>query len=290
MTRNSQSINPLKLDSLKLSELNQLPSCTAIYFAIDANDRILYVGKADNLRSRWQNHHRKHQLQEISEICPIRIAWLPWNCEGVMEAEKFFIQTHQPLLNGTLVKLPEVVPSETIFTTFLKTFSRRIIILGIQPISIENSLPHVHLKYNWEDCSPKGTAAKIKNFIKDNKTKNTSIKFRRQRYIDNSDIKNLRPGSRIRKVLCRKNRSYNNHWQLACNGVIIHITPAGYDYEDFGRYQELKSKTEFKTLAGVRIRAITAANLADIGNRDFYFFSDLLSYEEDIVPLLWSSY
>ena len=35
----SERFNPLQLPSVNLSELNKLPECTAIYFAIDAEEK-----------------------------------------------------------------------------------------------------------------------------------------------------------------------------------------------------------------------------------------------------------
>lgn len=45
-------LNPLTLSSVPLCEQKHLPECAAIYFAIDVNNRILYVGKAKNLAVR----------------------------------------------------------------------------------------------------------------------------------------------------------------------------------------------------------------------------------------------
>lgn len=203
------SINPLKLPSVHLSELKKLPDCTAIYFAIDSENRILYVGQAANLALRWRNHHRQYQLEEIDKTSTVRVAWLAWNSAGLDEAEKTLIKHFHPLLNGTEVESPAIIPSEVILRDFLKAFSRRLIIIGMKP-KTTNELPNVYLKYDWTDCSLKGTAAKIKNFIQQNKDKNTSLKFQWQKYIR---IRNevVRPGSRLQKVIalrCNHTQSF----------------------------------------------------------------------------------
>ncbi|MCC5612198.1 GIY-YIG nuclease family protein [Nostoc sp. CHAB 5834] len=65
---NPQTVNPLALPSILLEQRKQLPECTAIYFAIDVNDKIQYIGKSNNLRNRWKNHHREKLLGSIGKI------------------------------------------------------------------------------------------------------------------------------------------------------------------------------------------------------------------------------
>lgn len=271
-------INPFELPSVQLCELKKLPSCTAIYFAIDSKDRLLYVGQATNLAARWRNHHRQYQLREIDKEFPVKIAWKAWNETGLAETEKILIKKFHPLLNGTEVESPIIVPSEKIFREFLKTFSRRLIIIGTQ-YKGNTELTNVYLKYDWADCSPKGTAARIKKFIQENKDKNTSLKFQWNKYgkLFNEAV---RPGSRAQKVNARKNRSYNNYWQVACNGVLIHITPTHY-------YKNLKLSTDTKELAGIKIRALTKVGLAEMSSKYSHDFLGMYSYEKDPIPLLW---
>lgn len=272
-------IAPFELPSVHLSQLKELPNCTAIYFAIDSKNRVLYVGQAINLLSRWKNHHREHQLEEIDKDFPVRIAWQAWNEEGLSEAEKALIKSFHPLLNATEVKTPVTIPSELILRDFLKLFSRRLIIIGVQP-KTTNQLPNIHLKYDWTDCSPKGTTAKIKSFIQENKDKNTNLKIRRKPYGRINPPEIFRPGSRVQKVNARENRSYNNYWYMACNGSIIHITPTHY-------YRKLKEVTDPKELAGIKLRAVTTFAFSDMTSRYRYEFSGLSCFESDLIPLLW---
>ena len=271
--------DPFGLPSIRLSEIKKLPSCAAIYFAIDSEGRVLYVGQATNLAARWKNHHREFQLGEMDKSCPVRIAWQTWNEEDLNEAEKYFIQTFHPLLNGTEVKAPSTIPSEFILRDFLKIFSRRLIIIGIQARS-NRELPHIHLKYDWTNCSPKGTAAKIKSFIQQNKDKNTSMKIKRKPYgrIEHAEV--FRPGSKAHKVNARENRSYNNHWYMACNGAIIDITPTDH-------YQEFKERTVTKELAAIKLRSVTEVAFSEMSSRYYYEFSGLTCFHHDLIPLLW---
>lgn len=279
----SISLDPLQLPSLPLSERKQLPTCTAIYFAIDSNNRVLYVGKAKDLAARWKNHHRFYKLEEIDKESSVRLAWQAWNEEDLSAAEKSLITNFQPLLNNTKVETPAVVPSEVVLQDFLKTFSRRLIIFGIEP-KTPDKLLNVHLKYDWTDWSPKGTAARVKEYIRQNQDKNTSLKFKRHRYskFDSFAVETFRPGSRAQRTTARQHRSYNNHWELACNGVVVHITPVD-------SYREYKKQTQLVKLAGVNCRAITQEAFSQARSKSNYEFSKLSCFTSDPVPLLWSN-
>lgn len=277
----STALDPLQLPSVPLVERKQLPNCAAIYFAIDANNRFLYVGKAKNLAARWKNHHRIHKLEEIDKECSVRLAWQAWNEEDLEEVERNSIIKFQPLLNNTEVETPTIIPSEVVLRDFLKTFSRRLIICGIEP-KTPDKLLNVHLKYDWKNCSSKGTAAKIKEYIKQNKDKNTNLRFKRHRYshFDLFAGEVFRPGSRAQRTIARQHRSYNNHWEFACNGVVIHITPTDY-------YSKYKEATELTKLAGINFRAITQSAFTEAEQNNNYELSTLSCFTNDPVPLLW---
>jgi hypothetical protein len=52
------------LPSIDLSQRNRLPKSPAVYYVIQpwrmifGKKPILYIGKAQNIRTRWQNHHK----------------------------------------------------------------------------------------------------------------------------------------------------------------------------------------------------------------------------------------
>jgi hypothetical protein len=277
----SVSINPLQLPSVLLKERKTLPTCAAVYFAIDERDRILYIGKARNLLTRWRNHHRLHKLAEIDREVPVRLAWQPWSVDDLHELEKSSIQHFQPLLNNTEVETPAVIPSEVVLQGFLKAFSRRLIILGVEPKTVDR-LPNVHFKYDWQDWSARGTAAKIKAYIQQHQDQNTSLKFKRHRHSRFEEFapEVFRPGSRAQRTTARQHRSYNNHWEFACNGVVFHVTPT----DD---YREHKAQTQTVKLAGVNFRAITETKFLELQANQSFEFANLVCYEADLVPLLW---
>lgn len=277
----STSLNPFELSSVSLCERKHLPSCTAIYFAIDSQNRILYVGKAKNLAARWKNHHRLHALENIDREHPVRLAWQAWNEESLNEAEKILILSHQPLLNNTKVEIPVVIPSEHTVREFLKIFSRRLIICGVIP-KTPDKLFEVHLEYDASDHSAKGTASKIKDFINQTKDKNTSLRFKRHRvYRDLHAFAGqmLRPGSRMHRTLARQYKAHNNHWEFRCNGVAVHITATSF-------YRDYKQHTQTVKLAGINCRSITQEALIE-AQRINRLPSNLFVYTKDPIPLLW---
>lgn len=278
------SLDPLQLPSLPLAERKQLPTCTAIYLAIDSSNRILYVGKARNLAVRWKNHHRLHKLEEIDKDSSVRLAWQAWNEDDLSEAEKGLIAHFHPLLNNTKVENPAVIPSEFTLIDFLKTFSRRLIIFGLESKTAEK-LANVYLRYDWRDCSPKGTAAKIREYIKQNQGNNTSLKFKRHAYCKFESFSRgiiVRPGSREYKSRAREHRSYNNHWEFACNGVVFHVTPESF-------YGDLKQQTQIVKLAGVNLRVLTQEALSSVQEKSGKFSLGLSCFTTDPVPLLWTN-
>jgi hypothetical protein len=54
------------IPSLHLTERAKLPPKPGIYFVYTPDHKILYVGKADNLRTRWNSHHRYQYFIEAS--------------------------------------------------------------------------------------------------------------------------------------------------------------------------------------------------------------------------------
>lgn len=271
-----------ELPYVTLSERQQLPDCAAVYFVIDVNDRILYVGQAKNLLARWKNHHRLYKLEQLNQESPVRLAWQVCNEEDLSEIEKRLITEYQPLLNNTQVELPSVIPSEVVLREFLKAFSRRLIIAGIKP-KTDDRLLEVHIIFDWRDASPKGTANRIKEFISANRDKNTSLKFKHHKFTKFKHFTGeiLRPGSRALKVMARQHRSYNNRWELACNGVIIHIKPTN-NYSD---YKEM-TMTQRVKIAGVKFRALPPSMFTEDNGKNHELYS-LSPYIDDPIPLFW---
>ncbi len=95
------SIDISQLPSLPLSEGDNLPSCTAIYFVSLDSGELLYVGKAVNLYTRWRSHHRCKQLESLQNVY---ISWIEVESSvNLDDLEANFIASFQPRLNGTVI-------------------------------------------------------------------------------------------------------------------------------------------------------------------------------------------
>ena len=116
-----------KLPSVPLSQKANLDRCSSIYFALDSNNNVLYVGRAINLLFRWRDHHRFEQLSEINRTNPIRIAWWECNPEQLKQAEEHFIKVYKPRLNNTIVS---TIPQGKI-SIFVSKLAINNIIMGL---------------------------------------------------------------------------------------------------------------------------------------------------------------
>jgi len=95
---NVETINPLDLPNLPLEERRALPDCAAIYFVLDNDDAVLYIGRAISLVRRWMAHHRAKQLLGIGST---RIAWLAVSDIALLDdIERACIIHFEPSLNG----------------------------------------------------------------------------------------------------------------------------------------------------------------------------------------------
>jgi DNA-binding XRE family transcriptional regulator len=56
-----------------LKATNGFPEDPAIYFAIDSQGVVQYIGRSVNVRTRWKNHHRYEELEQMEGV---KIAYL----------------------------------------------------------------------------------------------------------------------------------------------------------------------------------------------------------------------
>lgn len=84
------------LPSLSINDLAQLPDKAGIYY-VTAGWRIFYVGRAQNLRQRWQRHHRYPQFRLLSPFGRLHYRLVKPNC--LDRQEKLDIQRLKPHWN-----------------------------------------------------------------------------------------------------------------------------------------------------------------------------------------------
>ena len=87
-----RSLNFHQLSSILLANRANLPDHSAIYFALDDTNRVLYIGQAGNLRARWQgqSHHRIDQLARLHKKSPVRLGWVPCAAALLTEMENHY--------------------------------------------------------------------------------------------------------------------------------------------------------------------------------------------------------
>ena len=99
------TINPIALPSVPLEDRLQLPTKPCIYFAIDSQDVVQYIGRSINPRHRWKNHHRHNDLESIGGV---RIAYLTVDANLLNDVESSLIKWFKPPMNrqSVLVQSP----------------------------------------------------------------------------------------------------------------------------------------------------------------------------------------
>lgn len=137
------------LPFVALPQRAQLPNCPAIYFAIDHQDRVLYIGKASNLLARWKEHHRFEQLNRLHKKSPVRLAWLDCSsCIDQLDAiESHYIAVYKPLLNGTKVPAKKITAAEIALQETLSKLAKYCVVFGVAPASEIHPLPTINIRY-----------------------------------------------------------------------------------------------------------------------------------------------
>lgn len=88
----------MTLPSVPLEQKLLLPHAPGVYFVLDAEKNVLYIGRTKSLCIRWLNHHR---LQQFEKLMSLSIAWLLLtSLDELSEVEACCIDYFQPPYNG----------------------------------------------------------------------------------------------------------------------------------------------------------------------------------------------
>lgn len=119
------------LPSLPLTNRKQLPAISAVYFCLDSNGQLLYVGKTVNLQQRWQQHHRYAQLELIEGV---QLAWMSCEVELLEDTEEDLISLLSPLYNRAPVARPRIRQTSDVpnFSITAYLFSRLRVLMAEQ--------------------------------------------------------------------------------------------------------------------------------------------------------------
>jgi hypothetical protein len=124
----------LKLPSVEFKRRDILPSISGIYYVVDENNLIWYIGQAQNLYSRWRgnSHHRLFQLLSQKKK-KFQIYYKAVVTDVLDEIERSEIIKYSPHLNQSSIKRKNVYPTETLLRETLIKLSGYLVILGVEP-------------------------------------------------------------------------------------------------------------------------------------------------------------
>jgi predicted GIY-YIG superfamily endonuclease len=124
----------LALPKVALQVKQILPEYSGIYYVLDETNNIWYIGKAKNLRKRWQGkaHHRIYQL-EAQKKQHFAIYYEQISKFQLDSLEKQRIEKYHPHLNASPVKTKNVHPTETLLRETIIAISDFAFILGVEP-------------------------------------------------------------------------------------------------------------------------------------------------------------
>lgn len=255
----------LQLPYIGLKNRAILPELSGIYYVIDENFIIWYIGKAKNLRTRWagDNHHRLDQLQkQRKKLFTIYYELVPESLLDATEQER--IEQHSPQLNGTKVKVKKLRPTETLLRETLANLAPYSFILGVESAR-KQDLKFIEDSLYWRDNGrvKKGilplTVIHICINVSELSTGtsgNSAIRFIRNIFRKRSNYsKNWESASKY------KNRAEYSVKVLLVNGFVIEV--CGIWQEALKYIQDY----ELTQLANVDMRAVDEASLVIIKNK-----------------------
>jgi len=95
------------MTSIKQNQIKQIPTKPGVYFFKDVDNKIIYIGKAKNLRNRVRSYFQKSKHQSAKNISLIKrianVEWLVVRSEvEALLTEANLIKQHQPHYNVSL--------------------------------------------------------------------------------------------------------------------------------------------------------------------------------------------
>lgn len=101
-----EAINIQSLPSLFVLKRDELPEVSSVYFVVNQDNDVEYIGRTKNLRKRWKAHHLLNLLGKDNSL---RIAWLKVDNQSLLsEIEKTLIKRFNPNFNRVVKEVKEV--------------------------------------------------------------------------------------------------------------------------------------------------------------------------------------
>jgi len=240
-----------------------LPEYSGIYYVLDENQTVWYIGQAKNIRKRWQGkaHHRIYQLESQKKY-HFYIYYEAVNACDLNTVEKQRIQQYDPHLNESPVKTKKVLPAETLLRETISAISNFAFIVGVED-------KHKIYICVDEECLKK---------IYDVQSENEKIAL-------------------IKKVFISR-KIYACQWENTFSGLNVVLTVHGISISInyWSRWQVTEDIDHFRdyiqtTLSQEPIKALTPESLAKICqqvNEAKGYFPRLAVYTSDLIKPLFN--
>lgn len=85
------------LPSISYDQKARLPYKPGVYFVVDSDDTVVYVGKSRDIRMRWLNHELRGRVKNGNYT----IRWMEVPIHKLDSTEQVFIDQYRPAWNKT---------------------------------------------------------------------------------------------------------------------------------------------------------------------------------------------
>lgn len=276
----------LELPKVSLMAKQLLPEYSGIYYVLDESNNVWYIGRAKNLRKRWQGkyHHRFYQLQAQKKK-HFTIYYEQVNESQLDSVEKQRIENYHPHLNSSPVKPKKVRPTETLLRETITVIADFAFLLGVEPPRKEIQS---QITIDWL-AQKKILGLSVIHVCLDIEI----FKKKFQPDSINEQEALLKAAFSTRKVYANKWESlYSFIYRLSLNGYLVEVNY----WSRFFPKEEPEGLREYTetTLAQETIRAITPESLAKIQkqtdkeSQSALYLKRLNPYRSDLIKPLFN--
>lgn len=278
----------LQLLKVPLQAKQLLPEYSGIYYVLDENNNVWYIGKAKNICKRWQGkaHHRIYQL-EAQKKKNFTIYYEQVTESQLDSVEKQRIEKYHPHLNSSPVKTKKVRPVETLLRETITAIADFAFLLGVEPPRKEIQS---QITVDWL-AQKKILGLSVIHVCLDI----DDLKEKYQPSIEEEEAL-IKMAFSSRKAYASKWESfppvYSFMYRLYVNGYVVEVNYWNRWYSQ-EKLQEIREYTE-TTLAQESIRALTPESLAKIKNqaeeneRYVLHLKRLTPYNVDLIKILFN--
>ncbi|AVH66941.1 GIY-YIG nuclease family protein [Nostoc sp. 'Peltigera membranacea cyanobiont' N6] len=258
----------LQLPHISIKSRELLPENSGIYYVLDEQFIVWYVGQAKNLRSRWagDSHHRLDQLQkQRKKQFVIYYELVAKSYLNAMERQR--IEEYNPQLNGTKIKTKKLHPTETLLRETLTILAPYSFVLGVEPPRKQDP-KLINDSIHWRDDWRVQKAVLPLNVI------HVCINLKELEEL----AKDWRSVNRFLKQVFKQRTNYSDNW--ACKGQIKdekyglfflrRLLVNGFAVEIYRAAKEALEHIqgyELTQLAGVDIRVVNEDSLVILKNK-----------------------